>query len=40
VTYKQCRGSYSTHAIGSLSHDDFICAAKLDTLFALSGHFG
>jgi len=35
VGYKQCRVSYSTHAIGGLSHNDFICAAKLDSLFNL-----
>jgi 4a-hydroxytetrahydrobiopterin dehydratase len=35
VTYKQCRATYSTHAIGGLSHNDFICAAKLDALFEL-----
>jgi 4a-hydroxytetrahydrobiopterin dehydratase len=35
VGYKQCRVTYSTHAIGGLSHNDFICAAKLDALFEL-----
>lgn len=33
--YNQCGVSYSTHAIGGLSENDFICAAKLDALFAL-----
>lgn len=35
VGYEQCRVAYSTHAIGGLSENDFICAAKLDALFAL-----
>ena len=35
VGYKQCRVDYSTHAIGGLSENDFICAAKIDTLFDL-----
>jgi len=30
--YKQCRIVYSTHAIGGLSENDFICAAKIDRL--------
>jgi len=33
--YNQCRVAYSTHAIGGLSENDFICAAKLDKLFGL-----
>lgn len=33
--YNQCSVSYTTHAIGGLSENDFICAAKLDALFAL-----
>ncbi len=35
VTYNSCRVSYITHAIGGLSQNDFICAAKLDALFDL-----
>jgi 4a-hydroxytetrahydrobiopterin dehydratase len=35
VGYKQCTVSYSTHAIGGLSENDLICAAKIDALFAL-----
>jgi 4a-hydroxytetrahydrobiopterin dehydratase len=31
----KCRGVYSTHAIGGLSENDFICAAKCDALFDL-----
>ena len=30
--YGYCRISYSTHAIGALSRNDFICAAKIDRL--------
>ena len=32
VAYRQCRVRYSTHAIGGLSENDFICAAKIDAL--------
>jgi len=32
VSYDSCRVSYSTHAIGGLSSNDFICAAKVDRL--------
>ena len=32
VGYNRCRISYSTHAIGGLSENDFICAAKTDAL--------
>ncbi len=35
VGYNQCRVEYVTHAIGGLSENDFICAAKLDKLFGL-----
>jgi 4a-hydroxytetrahydrobiopterin dehydratase len=35
VGYNQCRVEYTTHAIGGLSENDFICAAKLDKLFEL-----
>ena len=30
--YDYCRVTFSTHAIGGLSHNDFICAAKTDLL--------
>ena len=33
--YNKCTVDYSTHAIGGLSENDFICAAKIDALFAL-----
>ncbi len=35
VGYSKCKVDYSTHAIGGMSENDFICAAKLDALFAL-----
>ena len=33
VSYKRCLVHYTTHAIGGLSMNDFICAAKATTLF-------
>ncbi len=35
VGYKTCHVVYSTHAIGGLSENDFICAAKVDALFTI-----
>ena len=35
VGYNKCRVEYSTHAIGGLSENDFVCAAKADALFSL-----
>ncbi len=32
VSYQQCLVRYSTHAIGGLSENDFICAAKVNRL--------
>ena len=32
VSYKSCRVIYATHAVGGLSENDFICAAKVDSL--------
>jgi len=32
VSYNRCLVKYSTHAIGGLSENDFICAAKVDNL--------
>jgi 4a-hydroxytetrahydrobiopterin dehydratase len=32
VGYGYCRIIYNTHAIGGLSQNDFICAAKVDAL--------
>ncbi len=34
VGYNKCRVDYSTHAIGGISENDIICAAKVDALFA------
>lgn len=35
VGYNQCRVFYITHAAQGLTENDFICAAKVDALFAL-----
>src|SRR5213075_3552336 len=35
VGYNKCKLEYMTHAIGGLSENDFICAAKCDALFDL-----
>ena len=35
VGYNKCRVRYSTHSVGGLSENDFICAAKLEQLFKL-----
>jgi len=32
VGYDHCRIAYTTHSIGGLSENDFICAAKIDLL--------
>lgn len=32
ISYGSCRVVYTTHAIGGLSSNDFICAAKIDGL--------
>lgn len=32
ISYRNCHIDYTTHAIGGLSQNDFICAAKLDRL--------
>ncbi|MBI4366925.1 MAG: 4a-hydroxytetrahydrobiopterin dehydratase, partial [Deltaproteobacteria bacterium] len=32
--YKRVRFTLSTHAVGGLTHNDFILAAKIDALFA------
>jgi 4a-hydroxytetrahydrobiopterin dehydratase len=34
IGYSRCMVYYSTHAIGGLSENDFICAAKIDALLA------
>lgn len=35
VGYNCCDIIYTTHAIGGLSENDFICAAKIDKLFTI-----
>lgn len=35
VSYHSCQVTYSTHAINGLSENDFICAAKIDTLLTI-----
>ena len=32
IGYGHCRVTFTTHSIGGLSENDFICAAKLDAL--------
>ena len=32
VGYNRCKVVYSTHAVGGLTENDFICAAKIDAL--------
>jgi 4a-hydroxytetrahydrobiopterin dehydratase len=32
VGYNKCRVRYSTHSVGGLSENDFICAAKVEAL--------
>jgi 4a-hydroxytetrahydrobiopterin dehydratase len=34
VGYNRCAVKYSTHSVGGLSQNDFICAAKVDALSA------
>ncbi len=34
VGYNKCTVRYSTHSVGGLSQNDFICAAKVDALLA------
>jgi 4a-hydroxytetrahydrobiopterin dehydratase len=34
VGYNKCEVRYSTHDVGGLSENDFICAAKVDGLLA------
>jgi 4a-hydroxytetrahydrobiopterin dehydratase len=33
VGYNKCVVKYSTHSVGGLSKNDFICAARIDALF-------
>jgi 4a-hydroxytetrahydrobiopterin dehydratase len=34
VGYNRCTVTYSTHSVGGLSENDFICAARIDELDA------
>lgn len=34
VGYDRCRVEFSTHSIGGISENDFICAAKIEALAA------
>ena len=34
IGYKHCLVRYSTHSIGGLSENDFICAARIERLLA------
>ncbi len=34
VSYRHCTVRYSTHSVGGLSINDFICAAHIDALLA------
>ncbi len=34
VHFNRCVVHFSTHAVGGLSRNDFICAARIDALFA------
>jgi 4a-hydroxytetrahydrobiopterin dehydratase len=34
VSYRSCRVRYRTHAVGGLSENDFICAARIDRLLS------
>ena len=31
ITYNRCKVTYTTHSVGGLSLNDFICAAKINT---------
>ena len=35
VGYNKCKVRYSTHSVGGLSENDFICAAKVENLLKL-----
>ncbi len=37
VSYNRCVITYSTHSVGGLSENDFICAAKINAVPAMSG---
>lgn len=33
VSYNRCRVTFTTHSVGGLSENDFICAARVNVLF-------
>ena len=35
VGYNKCKVRYSTHSVGGLSENDFICAAKIEKLMRI-----
>lgn len=35
ISYNSCHVNYSTHSLGGLSINDFICAAKIDNVFTV-----
>jgi 4a-hydroxytetrahydrobiopterin dehydratase len=35
ATYNTCRVEFSTHSVGGLSLNDFICAAKVDRILSI-----
>ena len=37
VGYNRCLIRYSTHSVGGLSENDFICSAKIDALLPTDG---
>lgn len=37
VGYDRCEVRYSTHSVGGITVNDFICAAKVDALYAQRG---
>ncbi|SBP88614.1 4a-hydroxytetrahydrobiopterin dehydratase [Thiomonas delicata] len=34
VHFNRCAVAFNTHTVGGISHNDFICAAKADALYA------
>lgn len=35
ISYNKCKVEYTTHSVGGLSENDFICAAKVDALLVI-----
>ncbi len=36
ISYNKCKVEYTTHSVGGLSENDFICAAKVDGIYQQS----